>query len=445
MATGPVATSRRWLVVLLALAAGCDPSQGERGFPSRPVKVVVPFGAGGGSDMFVRVVQQAIRNGGYLPQPLVVINLDGAGATIGSRRVKNAPPDGYTVLALHEAIITARYYGMVDYGPEAFEPIAATGEVAMVVAVAEDSPYADLGELMQAAADRPDEVVYGANLGAPSHFVGLLLEGARSGARFRYTQTGGGASRFASLKGGHVQLTSFSIEEYLRYRPSGLRALAVLSGERHPAVPEIPTAAEQGFAVASTTLYCWWAPSGTPAERVEVLADALEQAMRDPLVLDRLAEVYGDPVFLRGDALRSRLSELESQIAGAAQRKHLPPLPDYPRLILAAIIVLGALVVVQSIASGRGLVPPAARRMPRDFVPSPWLAVLCVGLLAAYIAVLAAGWPGFRAATLTFVLACGGSLARGRRSMWCAVGVAAIVMAFGLDWLFARLLNVDLF
>ena len=105
-------------------------------YPSRPIKVIVPFGAGGGSDTFVRIIQKAIEDNQLLPQPLVVINVPGAGGTIGSQRATNAAPDGYTILNLHQGILTAKYSGKVDHGPEAFEPIIATSEDAMILAVA---------------------------------------------------------------------------------------------------------------------------------------------------------------------------------------------------------------------------------------------------------------------------------------------------------------------
>ena len=113
-------------------------------FPRKPIKVVVPFPAGGGSDTFTRIMQTAIRDADLLPQPLVVINVPGAGGTIGSRRVRDAQADGYTILNLHEGILSSKYSGLVTYGPEAFRPIAATGQSGLVICVRDDSPYRTL-------------------------------------------------------------------------------------------------------------------------------------------------------------------------------------------------------------------------------------------------------------------------------------------------------------
>ncbi|MCH7592696.1 MAG: hypothetical protein IH989_07960, partial [Planctomycetes bacterium] len=122
------------LCVASMLACGCrQPAERLSTDPARPIRIVVPFAAGGGTDLFARIMEEAIERNRLLPQPLLITNVDGAGGTIGSRRVKNAKPDGYTVLLLHDAIVTARYAGKAPYGPEAFVPVAATGELGLVL------------------------------------------------------------------------------------------------------------------------------------------------------------------------------------------------------------------------------------------------------------------------------------------------------------------------
>ena len=98
----------------------------EDTFPSKPITVIVPFAAGGGSDVFVRIFQDSIRRNKLCPQPIVVKNISGAGGTIGSRTAREAEPDGHTILCLHDGIYTAQHYGNADWGPADFEPIAAT-------------------------------------------------------------------------------------------------------------------------------------------------------------------------------------------------------------------------------------------------------------------------------------------------------------------------------
>ena len=107
---------------------------------------------------------------------LYIENKGGAGATIGSREVKDADPDGYTMLILHEAMMTAQVSGKADYGPDAFTPVAASGKISMVIAVSEKSSFQSLGDLMEESANRPEQLIFAANLGAPVHYAGLILE-----------------------------------------------------------------------------------------------------------------------------------------------------------------------------------------------------------------------------------------------------------------------------
>ncbi len=136
---------------------------GSSQYPNRPIHVIVPYKAGGGSDTFVRIMTKGIVEDQLLDQPLVIVNQPGGIGTIGSREVKNAPPDGYKILCHHNAIITAKLAGTVDFGPEAFEPIALTAEMSMVILVREDSPVQSIVDLLEQAKATPKEVRFGAN------------------------------------------------------------------------------------------------------------------------------------------------------------------------------------------------------------------------------------------------------------------------------------------
>ena len=315
------------LVAFLLVGGGTlEGSSGE--FPEEPVEVIVPFAAGGGSDVFVRLLQKSIRENDLSPQPFVIRNSGGAGGTIGSRRALDAEPDGYTILCLHDGIYTARHYGTATWGPSDFEPIAATGKSGVVVAVGEGSPYENLAELMRDAAERPYRIVYGTNLGAPSHYAALFLQEGLTGARFRFTQSGGGAKRLAQLRGGHVDVSGFSVSEYVQFKAAGIRALAVLGEARIPALPDVPTALEQGINVTSSLMQFWWAPKGTPPGRVQFFADVLREAMETPQVRESLAHLHIEPVFLAGqeldDVVRQRTAELDGLVVEAATG--VPPL-----------------------------------------------------------------------------------------------------------------------
>lgn len=321
----------------LILLADLSPLVADE-FPGKPVEVIVPFAAGGGSDVFARIFQKAIRDYALSPQPLVIRNAGGAGGTMGSRQARDAPADGYTILCLHDGIYTAQHYGNADWGAEDFEPIAATGRSGVVIAVAENSPYESLLELMEDAVSRPYELVFGTNLGAPNHYSALFLEEGKPGARFRFTQTGGGAKRLAQLKGGHVDVTGFSVAEYVQFKAAGIRALVVLSEAREPALPDLPTAREQGVDATHSLVQFWWAPKGTPQDRVQYFADLLGRAMETEYVRDRLDQLHIEPVFLTGESLVELIEERSARLEGL-EIDAPTPLPPLPWIVLGWVIL----------------------------------------------------------------------------------------------------------
>ena len=324
------------------LGIGCE-SNTEDEFPKKEITVIVPFAAGGGSDVFVRIFQEAIRKNELCPHPIVVKNVSGAGGTIGSRTAREAKPDGHTILCLHDGIFTAQHYGNALWGPSDFDPLAATGRSGVVVAVSEDSPFGSLKELMESAVQRPDELVFGTNLGAPNHYSALFLQKGKPGAKFRFTQTGGGAKRLAQLKGGHVDLTGFSVAEYEQFKAAGIRALAVLSEKREPSFPDLPTAKEQGVDAIHGLMQFWWAPKGTPPERLAYLEKLLRQTMATKTVQERLSDLHIDPVFQVGEPLRESIRQRSAKLQEITieNRTKLPPLQW---LVLGIVIVCSILV-----------------------------------------------------------------------------------------------------
>ena len=297
-------------------------------YPSKPITVIVPFAAGGGSDVFVRIFQNAIRKNNLCPQPIVIKNIAGAGGTIGSRSAKNATPDGHTILCLHDGIYTAQHYGNADWGPNNFEPIAATGRSGVVVAVGEDSPYSSLNELMEEAKDRPYQLVYGTNLGAPNHYSALFLQNGKSGAKFRFTQTGGGAKRLAQLKGGHIDLTGFSVAEYQQFKDAGIKALASLGEERESSFPNLTTALEQDVRATHDLMQFWWAPQNTPPERIAYLQNLLAEAMATREIKESFQNLHMDPVLQVGQDLLKTIADRSQKLQGITIDKPtaLPPL-----------------------------------------------------------------------------------------------------------------------
>jgi len=333
--------SSAFVAFVFLFGIGCG-NNTEEEFPEKEITVIVPFAAGGGSDVFVRIFQEAIRKNKLCPHPIVVKNVPGAGGTIGSRRALHAKPDGHTILCLHEGIFTAEHYGTATWGPSDFEPIAATGQSGVVVAVREDSRFMSLKELMGEAALKKDTLVFGTNLGAPNHYSALFLEKGKPGAKFRFTQTGGGADRLNQLKGGHVDLTGFSVAEYEQFKSAGIRALAVLSEEREPSIPNLPTAKEQGVNAIHGLMQFWWAPKGTPPERLAYLENLLRETMATETVQERLSNLHVDPVFRVGEPLQETIDMRRNNLEGIQVEK--PSMPPIQWLILGVVGVCSILV-----------------------------------------------------------------------------------------------------
>lgn len=309
------------------------------GFPDRPVKVIVPFSPGGGSDTFARIMLRTINSSGKSSEPWVVVNIPGAGGVIGSRRALNAAPDGHTLLFLHDGIVTARYSGLSAYGPEAFEPIAGTGTLGAVICVGESTDFQTLPQLLDYAAENPDTVTFAANIGAPSWFMARVVLHAHGTADFRFVQSGGGARRFSDLIGDHVTASAFSVAEYLNFKDGGLRALVYLGKERHSALPEVPSAGELGLDADYQNLQAWWAPKGTPPEKISMLSDILESAMQDESFRAELAKQQIDPVFLDSGELAANMQTRAERIESLGLAK---PSISLPRLEIAFLLLASA-------------------------------------------------------------------------------------------------------
>jgi len=410
------------LLVVGLMSVGCE--QENAAYPNRPITVIVPFSPGGESANFAGLIKRAIDKHDLLPAPIMIEHRPGAGATIGSRHVKEAAPDGYTILMLHEAIITAKYSGKVNYGPESLQPIAATGRNGLVIAVREDSPYKNLRQLLQAAADKPDELVFAANLGAPVHFAGIVLENQVNGARFRYTQTGGGTDRRKALVGGHAVVSAFAMGEFVRYRADGIRALAYCGPERHPGVPDVATAAEQGFEFEHTNMHFWWFPKGTPPEFEATIANALEEALKLPEVRERLAELHCEPLFLTGAPMMAELQERIENIS----RVSIPLDTSVPPIELWILIgtVLCALTLVIRRPSLESLLKDKQQQV---VVASSTGRSLCLtGLTLGYTLLLTWTAIDYRVLTGLFLLAAGWSLrTTERRPGWVLVMIALVL------------------
>ena len=434
---------RLFALGFILLSTGASLGQEEQSgqvFPRKPIKVIVPFGAGGGTDTFTRIIQKAIEKHNLLPQPLVIINVPGAAGSIGSRRVKNARPDGYTILQIHEGMLTNKHSGNSNFGPESFQSIAGTGEMAHLITVPEGSPFGDLASLLHAAEEKPDSIVYAVGIGAPSHFSGLMLEAAKSPVcKFRFVQSGGGADRFTSLLGGHSDVSTFSVGEFVEFQKSGLRGLGILTRERNLQLPELPTAIEQGFDVISSNMHFWWAPKGTDPRRTERIAEALEAAMRLDEVREQLASIATSDQFIIGKALEDNLQEREQRIASVSKRES-PDLPNFGLALLAFAVIGGVIAFLPS--RSVDISKPRSESEASEVVSNTTSWILLAATVT-YVASLQLSLFDYRIATAGFILVAGIACSPTRRH-WLPVAALACLLGVGLHYLFTQILIIDL-
>lgn len=296
-------------------------------WPERPIKVVVPFKAGGSSDLVARGFATAIDEGDLLSQPVRVVNVGGH-SSVGARRVLDADPDGYEFLLHETGIIGAEAASLIDFGYKDYKPVAATGSICMAILVRKDSGYDDLKALLADAKGKPGEVVFGVNLGGLNHMSGILIENSAD-VKFRFVQIGGSADNFAALTGGQTAVASVGAAGARNFtltddgQPSDdsqVQTIALLAEQQHPLLPNIKTAREQGHDVRFCFTNYWFAPKDTPDEIVSAFADALEKAATS----DRIEQFYRDtlssPVFLRGDGFAKHLDDTAAVVGPIAKQ-----------------------------------------------------------------------------------------------------------------------------
>ncbi len=279
---------------MLALAA----------FPDKPIRIVIGFPAGGPLDQHARLLTEKLQ--GVLGQPLLVDYKAGAGGTVGAQDVMKAAPDGYTLMLANTGVmvINPALYGKLPYATlKDFVPIARTAMQPLALLVNPTLPVKTLKEFVDYTRTRPGQINYGsAGNGGISHLVPEMFK-TSTGLFMVHIPYRGSAPAFTDLMGGQVQFMAESIPQAAGYHKQGkVRALAVTSRERNPALPDVPTVMESGiknFEVVG--FYGFLAPAGTPKEVVNRLSDAFKQVLAMPDVRNRMTTQGADPAFLGAD------------------------------------------------------------------------------------------------------------------------------------------------
>ena len=292
----------RRAALTLAAAALAAPTFATLGraqsWPTRPIRLIVGFPAGGSTDLVGRAVAEALRP--HLPQPLVVENRAGANGAIATEAVARAEADGHTLLLASSTHNINRHQMTLSYDPlRDFAPVAILSRQVLVLATGAASPFADLAGFLAAARAAPQPIPIGATEALTS-FAGQDLA-RRAGVRLEEAMYRGGAPMITDLMAGHLPVGVTSTATALPLLPGGrLRLLAVTGAARSPALPEVPTVAESGF--PGYEVAGWGAllgPAAIPAPVVARLNAALGAAFTDPALRARL-DALGLEADLRG-------------------------------------------------------------------------------------------------------------------------------------------------
>ena len=271
---------------LLATVA-CAPSSNEdeqaaapadSNYPERTIEVIVPYPAGGGSDVLARALVDAINADGELGQEVQIVNRAGGGGVVGTSDVLAAEADGYTIGFGPEGPITLQPAVQdVPYDTTTLTPLLQITEGSSILAVPGDSPYQSLQDLVAAAEAAPGQVSLGE--GPLSYSVPVTLLEEESGVEFNRIDFEGDAASTTALLGGNVDATMTQIAAVLpQVESGGVRVLGVVGEERSEFLPDVPTFIEEGFDVNWSTVYSVFGPEGLPEDVGQKVIDAFSNA-----------------------------------------------------------------------------------------------------------------------------------------------------------------------
>ena len=268
----------RIAAVLLA-AAALGATAAFAAYPDRPVKLIVPWAAGGDTDVIYRALQPHLQK--HLGATVVIANVGGASGTKGAKEAKDSPADGYTVFAVHDSIHSTYYTGVADVNWSDFEPVCMVSSTPSIVTVSPKVPWTDMKAMLSDAKARPGQISVGATLGSTSHFFPAMVEKA-AGVKFKYVSYEGTAPRMNALLGGHIDMGESNLTQKGKVDAGQLKFLAIASDKRSPEVPNVPTLKELGIDVTYAVNRGLLVNKGTPPDVVAKLVSACAAATREP-------------------------------------------------------------------------------------------------------------------------------------------------------------------
>jgi tripartite-type tricarboxylate transporter receptor subunit TctC len=300
---------RRALQALALAAAMCAGSAFAQAWPSKPITLVVPFPAGGTTDVLARSLAEKLQQA--LGQTVIVENKPGAGATLGADYVAKSKPDGHTLLvgAVHHTIASSVYKKLPYDLQKDFAPITIIALVPNVLVVSAANPAKTVAELVAQAKAQPGRLTFGSNgNGTAQHLIGTQFENA-TGTELTHIPYKGSGPLVTDLIGGQITMSFDTITPVLPHIKAGkLRPLAVTTAKRASALPEVPTLAEAGVKGIDTgTWFGLLAPAATPKDIVARLNAEAVKVIQSPEFKKRMDEIGAEPIGNSGEQMAAQI------------------------------------------------------------------------------------------------------------------------------------------
>lgn len=276
----------------LSLIAGCGKKQASGKYPDHAIQVIVPVKAGGDTDSNARLLTSFMEKDLKVSMP--VVNIAGSSGTIGMEQVRTAKPDGYTALFFHAEAMMPKIAGLYQHQLDSFKMAGVCLKANTTLLVThKDSPYKNLKDFISYAKAHPGEVEFGMAVGGYPQLVGLALE-KQAGIDLKLVDIGGNAAKIAALAGHNTDVINveyFLVKDYLK--TGEFVPLALLSAERNPLFPDIPTAKEQGLQNMEFGKFFFAAfPKDTPDAVVNAFSAAMKKAVENPDFVKRAQDSY---------------------------------------------------------------------------------------------------------------------------------------------------------
>ena len=300
-----------WLLAFCVAIGLLTGPSGAQDYPSRPIKVVVGFPPGGGTDVAARIVTQEMSKG--LGQSFLIENKPGAAGTLGAAEAARSTPDGYTLLVTPggHAIFGAMFKSLPFHTVNSFEWISNIITIPFFIVVPASSEFKTLADVVAKAKTAPGTITFGSTGPGSTHHLGIELLGSRTGVKFLHVPYRGDAPIITALLASEIHFSIVTPTQAIENVKAGkFRALAVTANTRYAGMPDVPTV-DQALGIASFDVRSWFAiaaPAGTPKPVIERLNAEVRKAVDVPEVKARLTAMGGEPAAGTPEAMRERVA-----------------------------------------------------------------------------------------------------------------------------------------